>query len=134
MKRIVIAVIVGLVVFGGTFAFAASLGGINTGSIGDSATVVASCDTDGVDASFASPSWDTAPGTPDYGVGQLDLSNIDTACAGDTIKVTLMDSGGASLGEATTTMAASPATTASVTFSPKVSAASVEHIEVVIAS
>lgn len=133
MKRIVIAVIVGLVVFGGTFAFAASLGGVTTGTVGDSAAVVASCDTDGITASFANPAWDSTP--KDYGVTTLNLTGINGACDGNTIKVTLTGTGGASLGEATTTMPGTGTTTStSVTFSPSISAASVTGIEVVIAS
>jgi len=128
MKRIVIAVIVALVVFGGTFAFAASLGGITTGSVGDSATVVASCDTDGVTTAFTSPAWDGT--AKNYGVSQLDVPGTNTACNGDSIKVTLTDTAGDSLGEATGTVAAGAA---SLTFS-SVSASAVEGIEVVIAS
>ncbi len=129
MKRILIAVVVALAVFGGTFAFAASLGGVTTGTVGDSATVVASCDTDGVTTSFSAPAWD---GTLlHYGVTVLDVTGINVACNGDTIKVTLTDTGGASLGEATGTVAAGAA---SLTFSPAVYTLSVEGIEVVIAS
>lgn len=129
MKRIIIAVAVALAVFGGTFAFAASLGGVTTGTVGDSATVVASCDTDGVNTSFSAPAWD---GTlKRYGVTVLSVTSINTACNGDTIKVTLTDSGGASLGEATGSVAAGAA---SLTFSPAVISQSVVGIEVVIAS
>jgi hypothetical protein len=129
MKRIIIAVVVALAVFGGTFAFAASLGGVTTGTVGDSATVVASCDTDGVDTSFSAPAWDA--GLQHYGVTTLAVSSINTACNGDAIKVTLTDNTGASLGEATGTVAAGAA---NVTFSPAVNTQSVEGIEVVIAS
>jgi hypothetical protein len=128
MKRIVIAIIAGLAVFGGTFAFAAGLGGVTTGTVGDSATVVASCDTDGVTATFGAPSWD---GTNNrYGLTTLDVTNINAACNGLGIKVTLKDNTGASLGEATGTVATGAA---SLTFSPSVSAQAVEGIDVVIA-
>jgi hypothetical protein len=129
MKRILIAVAVALAVFGGTFAFAASLGGVTTGTVGDSATVVASCDTDGVATSFSTPAWD---GTlQHYGVTTLGVSGINTACNGNPIRVTLTDSTGASLGEATGTVAAGAA---SLTFTPAVNTQSVEGIEVVISS
>ncbi len=128
MKRILIAIVVGLAVFGGTFAFAASLGGVTTGTVGDSATVIASCDTDGVTATFGAPSWD---GTNlRYGLTSLNVSNINAACNGLGIRVTLKDSGGASLGESTGTVAAGAA---ALTFSPSVSAQSVTGIDVVIA-
>ena len=130
MKRILIAVTVALAVFGGAFAFAASLGGITAaGTVGDSAAVVASCDTDGVTTSFSAPAWDG--GLKHYGVTDLTVSGINAACNGNSIDVTLTDSGGSSLGEATGTVAG---TSATLTFSPAVSSSSVEGIEVVIAS
>ena len=128
MKRIVIAIIAGLVVFGGTFAFAAGLGSITTGTIGDSTVVVASCDTDGVTAAFGTPTWDAT--NKRYGVTSLNVTSINTACNGDAIKVTLKDSTGASLGEATGAVAAGAA---SLTFSPSVSAQNVVGMDVVIA-
>jgi hypothetical protein len=129
MKRTLIAVAVALAVVGGTFAFAASLGGVTTGTVGDSATVVASCDTDGVTTSFSSPAWDS--GLKHYGVSTLAVSSINAACNGDTIKATLTDSGGASLGEATGSVASGAA---SLTFSPAVASSAVQGIEIVIAS
>jgi hypothetical protein len=128
MKRIVVAVIAGLVVFGGTFAFAAGLGSITTGTVGDSTTVIASCDTDGVAAAFGTPSWDST--NKRYGLTTLNVTSINTACNTDAIKVTLKDATGASLGEATGTVAAGAA---SLTFSPSVSAQSVTGMDVVIA-
>lgn len=128
MKRIVIAVVAGLVVFGGTFAFAAGLGSITTGTVGDSTTVIASCDTDGVTAAFGTPGWDAT--NKRYGVTTLNVSNINVACNTDAIKVTLKDGTGASLGEATGVVAAGAA---SLTFSPSVSAQSVTGMDVVIA-
>ena len=128
MKRILIAMVAGLVVFGGAFAFAASLGGVTTGTVGDSATVVASCDTDGVTATFGAPSWDSV--SKQYGMATLNVTSINAACNGLGIRVTLKDGTGASLGESTGSVAAGAA---SLTFSPSVSAQSVAGIDVVIA-
>jgi hypothetical protein len=128
MKRTLIAVIAGLAVFGATFAFAATLGGVTTGTVGDSATVVASCDTDGVTATFGAPSWDST--NKRYGLTTLDVTSINAACNGLGIKVTLTDGTGAQLGESTGTVASGAA---SLTFSPSVSAQSVAGIDVVIA-
>jgi len=128
VKRILIAVVAGLAVFGGTFAFAASLGGVTTGTVGDSATVVASCDTDGVTAAFGAPTWDAT--NKRYGLTTLNITSINAACNGLGIKVTLQDGTGASLGEATATVAAGAA---SLTFASSVSAQSVAGIDVVIA-
>ena len=133
MKRLVIAVIVALVVFGGTFAFAAGLGGITTGSVGDSAQVVASCDTDGVAANFTAPAWD---GTGKrYAVSQLDVTGINAACIGDAIKVTVTDTSGAQIEEQTGTVVTDGAggAQATVTFATA-TAEAVEGMEIVIAS
>lgn len=128
MKRILIAVVAGLAVFGGTFAFAASLGGVTTGTVGDSATVIASCDTDGVTATFGAPTWDAT--NKRYGLTTLNVTSINTACNGLGIKVTLKDGSDVQLGESTGTVAAGAA---SLTFSPSVSAQTVAGIDVVIA-
>jgi hypothetical protein len=128
MRRLLIALIAGLAVFGGTFAFAATLGGVTTGTVGDSATVVASCDTDGVTAAFGAPSWDST--AKRYGLTTLDVSGINAACNGLGIKATLTDSTNASLGEATGTVAAGAA---SLSFASSVSAQTVNGIDIVIA-
>jgi hypothetical protein len=128
MKRTLIAIVAGLAVFGATFAFAATLGGVTTGTVGDSANVIASCDTDGVTTAFGAPSWDAT--NKRYGLTTLNVSSINAACNGLGIRVTLKDGTGASLGEATGSVAAGAA---SLTFSPSVSAQSVAGIDVVIA-
>ena len=129
MKRNLIAAIVAVAVFGGTFAFAASLGGVTTGTVGDSATVVASCDTDGVTTSFSTPAWDSV--SKHYGMSAMDVTGIDASCNSDPIKVTLTDSSGASLGEGTATVASGQA---SVSFASPVYTQDVEGVEVVISS
>jgi hypothetical protein len=129
MKRTLIALLAGVAVFAGAFAFAASLGAITTGSVGASAAVVASCDTDGVTTSFSSPAW--SAGNKRYEVSSVNVSSIDAACNGDTIKVTLKDSTGASLGEASGAVAAGAA---SLAFAGGVAASAVTGIDVVIAS
>lgn len=132
MKRNVIAAIVAVVVFGGTFAFAASLGGVTTGSIGDSATVVASCDTNGVTTAFGAPAWD--PAGKRYGVSTMSVTSINAACDTDAIKVTLTDSTGAQVGEGTGTVGTPSTGTADISFASPVQASVVTGIEVVIAS
>lgn len=129
MKRTMIAVIAGLVVFGGTFAFAATLGAVTTGTLGASAAVVASCDTNGVNAAFGAPAWDAT--NKQYDVSSVNITSIDAACNTDAIRVTVTDSTGASLGEATGTVASGAA---SLTFATPISAQAVEGLNVVIAS
>jgi hypothetical protein len=91
MKRSLIAVIAGIAVTGGVFASAASLGGVTSTNLGSSATVVASCDTDGVGLDY-STSYDTASGT--YLVNSVTVSDIDASCKGEQIEVSLKSADG----------------------------------------
>lgn len=91
MKRTLIAVVAGIAVTGGVFASAASLGGVTSTNLGSSATVVASCDTDGVDLDY-STSYDTASGT--YLVNSVTVSKIDDSCKGEQIEVSLKSADG----------------------------------------
>lgn len=91
MKRTLVAVIAGIAVTAGVFASAASLGGVTSTNLGSSATVVASCDTDGVDLDY-STSYDTASGT--YLVNSVTVSDIDPSCKGEQIEVSLKSADG----------------------------------------
>ena len=98
MKRTLIAITAGLAVTGGVFASAASLGGVTSTNLGSSATVVASCDTDGVSVDYAT-AYDAASGT--YLVKTVTVDGIDASCKGEQIEVSLKDTDG----RATTTTA-----------------------------
>lgn len=91
MKRTLIAVVAGIAVTGGVFASAASLGGVTSTNLGSSATVVASCDTDGVGLDY-STSYDIASGT--YLVNSVTVSEIDPSCKGEQIEVSLKSADG----------------------------------------
>lgn len=76
-------------------ASAASLGGINTADLGADATVIAACDTGGVDVDY---NWSYTPGAPGFfDVDSVDVSAIDVACNGYDLFVELGD-GSLSLG------------------------------------
>ncbi len=96
MKRTLIALTAGLAVTGGVFASAASLGGVTSTNLGSSATVVASCDTDGVKLDYTT-AYDAASGT--YLVNSVTVDGIDAFCKGEQIEVSLKNSDG----KATTT-------------------------------
>jgi hypothetical protein len=88
-RRHIAALLGALTVFGAVFAMAASLGGITSGQVGADNTSVTSCDTDGVTTSYAT-SWD---GTDDrYEVTSVTVTNINNACDGRTLSVSLTDS------------------------------------------
>jgi len=78
-------------------ASAASLGAITTQSLGASNSVVASCDANGVNLNFPNSAY-TSPG-PNYGTPTITVTNINAACNGKPIKVTLRGAGGVSLVE-----------------------------------
>lgn len=96
MKRTVLALVAGLAVTGGIFASAASLGGVTSSNLGSSATVVASCDTDGVSVDYTT-AYDVTSGT--YLVNTVTVGEIDPSCKGEQIEVSLKDRDG----KATTT-------------------------------
>jgi hypothetical protein len=91
MKRTLIAIAAGIAVTGGVFASAASLGGVESTSLGSSATVVASCDTDGVTLDYTT-AYDSASGT--YLVDTVTVDGISDTCKGESIEVSLKNADG----------------------------------------
>jgi hypothetical protein len=90
MKRAAIAIGAGLAVTAGVIAAsAASLGGLGSANLGAAATVVASCDTDGVNIGYTTAYEAGAPG--DYVVTGVTVSSVNAACDGQNISVTLSD-------------------------------------------
>ncbi len=131
-SRIISSVIAGTLVFGGVFAIAATLGGITSTKVGADNVAVASCDTDGVSTAYTT-AWDATDKR--YEVSNVTVSNINNACDGQTIKVTLADSAGVSLGEGTATIPSDVlATSVTVATSPNTSAKLTEAVHVLIAS
>jgi len=103
-KRVLIAGIAGTAVFGAVVASAATLGTITTQSLGAANSVVASCDTDGVNLNFTNSAY-TSPG-PNYGTTSITVTGINVACNTKPIKVTLKNAANGSLAEFTGTVAA----------------------------
>ncbi|HIE21361.1 MAG TPA: hypothetical protein EYP73_02025, partial [Acidimicrobiia bacterium] len=85
MRRKLTAIVLAVLVFSLIAASAASLGGITTADLGADATVVAACDTDGVDVSYNTRYSPGAPGN--YEVTSVVVSNIASACNTYTISV-----------------------------------------------
>ena len=98
-KRVLLAMLAGLMVFAGVFALAASLGGITSDKVGADNTTVASCDTDGVSTSYAT-AWDATDKR--YEVTSVTVSGVNDACDGQTLNVSLTDSTGAQIGSGST--------------------------------
>ncbi len=112
MKRYLIAALAAVVVFGGFLAMAASLGGITADTLGADASVVASCDTDGVTTSFT-VAYDATDARNE--VTAVVVGGVDAACAGQSLTVTLTNGADASLDGATVTAVSGSNTVATST-------------------
>lgn len=85
-RRASLAVLAGLAVTGVVGASAASLGGLNVGSLGAGDADVSSCNDDGVDIDFEV----TLAGAT-YVVEEVVVSDVDAACDGLVYELTLFD-------------------------------------------
>jgi hypothetical protein len=91
MKRALISLVLATAVFGGVFAFAASLT-VNSSSLGAGSGSVTSCDA-AVGTTYSNPAFTAGTG---YTVNTVTVTGLDTtACAGLTVYVTLADSSNA---------------------------------------
>jgi hypothetical protein len=127
MKRVLAALLAGLMTFGVVYGLAASLN-LTSDSLGAGTATVAACQTETLDATYATSYSASAPG---YTVGTVTITGLTSACYGMAYRITLSGAAGASLGEVTGTTP-STGTSFSATFSPAVPAASVTGISVVI--
>jgi len=109
VRKKLTAVVLAVLVFSLVAASAASLGGINTADLGADATVVASCDTDGVDADYTVNYVPGAPGN--FDVATVVVTNINVACNTYDIAVSLGD-GTTEIGTGSDVVAAGAATVA----------------------
>jgi hypothetical protein len=134
MKRAILAVLVGGAVFGSVFAMAATLG-VTSNNLGAGADAVASC-VDDVTTTYTTAyntnSTVDPASTPvaGYKVTHVVVENIDaTACAGQTLKVTLTDADDVNIGDGVFTVATS---SANVLINPQPLAETVENVNVLI--
>jgi len=126
MKRYLIAAFAAVVVFGGFLAMAATLGGITADNLGADASVVASCDTDGVTAAFT-VAYDATDARSE--VTAVVVAGVDVACAGQNLTVTLTNAANAQLDAATVVAAAGSNT---VTATTPADAEAVANVHIVI--
>src|SRR4051812_39005973 len=105
-RRVLLALVVGITVFGAVFGFAATL---NVGAAALSAgnATVSSCDSDGVNATYALAYDATLPG---YKIATVVVNGLNAACAGKSVTVNLTDAGSNSLANATKTYGGSGTT------------------------
>src|SRR3954468_11670413 len=98
-RRVLLALVVGITVFGAVFGFAATL---NVGSTALSAgnATVSSCDSDGVNATYQLAYDSILAG---YKIAGVVVNGLNTGCAGKSVTVNLTDPANASLANATKT-------------------------------
>ncbi len=94
-KQLVLALGAGGAAAAAVVASAASIGTVNSTDLAAGTTVVAPCDSDGIDVSYT-----TSFTSGDYRVASVTLSGVHANCNGQDVKITLSD-GTNSLGEAT---------------------------------
>lgn len=127
MKRLMLAVVGGLLTFSSIFGLAASLN-LTSDSLGAGTVTVAACQSATLNATYTTSYSATTPG---YMVGTVTVTGLAATCYSKPYQLTLSGAAGASLGEMTGTTPAS-GTSFSATFSPAVNAASVTGISLVI--
>ena len=88
MNKKVLAAFGGLAAFGILTASAASLGGLTSSSLGADQTVIAACDSTGINMAYTN-AYDAT--TNAYKTTAVTISNVDPSCATKTYKLTLSD-------------------------------------------
>lgn len=122
MKRVLLATITGLTVFGLVLGLAAGLP-VTADQLGAGGAGVTACDPDGVDVSFGLLAGDVTS------VTEVTVDGIDAGCAGQEMSVELTNSVTGSLLVETVTITA---TSEVVTLSSLVAAADIDGVNVTI--
>ncbi len=131
-KKLLVGAVMGVAVFGAVFASAASLG-VTTETLGAGGTSVASCDTNGVKATYTT-AYDAA--VPGYKVSTITVTGIADTCKNLAYKIQATKTDGTALTAASGTLGAFTAgsTDNSVAATPGalLKAAEVEGVYIVI--
>jgi hypothetical protein len=110
-RRLLVATLAAVTVFGGVYGFAASLN-ITSNKLAAGNVAVASCQTAAPNSTYT-VAYDSTLG--DYKVASVVITGLDKNCASKPIDVTLQGASNASLGEITGTV---PAGGGSLTLTP----------------
>ncbi len=95
MNKKVLAAFGGLAAFGILTASAASLGGLTSKSLGADNTVVASCDSDGMQLSYTNT---YNSGSTSYVTTAVLATQVNSGCNGKAYQLTLSNAAGTSIG------------------------------------
>lgn len=128
LRRKMLAVLAGLLVFGLVSAAAATLGGLTVQSLGAESEVVASCDNDGI-----AVDWGTALQGVEYVVDSVELSDVAAACDGLNVEVTVFDGDSPNNVLATVSGVADDSGSLSLALGSPQPASEIHHIAVLIA-
>jgi len=128
MKRLLLALLLGTFAYAIAFASAATIGTVTDAGVGSGNTVVASCDTDGVNTAYGTTYSASAPAG--YNVTTVNVTSINTACNNHTISVTVAKSDGSTPATGTGTVTSGAANNIAV--SPAIPAANAGAVYVVI--
>lgn len=127
MKRLLLALVFGTAAYTIAFASAATIGTVTDAGVGSGNQVIASCDTDGVNTAYGTA---YSASTPGYNVTTVNVTNINAACNGKTISVTVAKSDGSTPSTGAGTVASGAAN--NIAISPAIPAANAGAVYVVI--
>ena len=127
MKRLFLALLFGSCAYAIAFASAATIGTVTDAGVGAGNTVIASCDTDGVNTAYG---YAYSASTPGYNVTSVSVTNINAACNDKNISVTVAKSDGSTPATGASTVASGAANDIAV--SPAITAANAGAVYVVI--
>lgn len=128
LRRKMLAVLAGLLVFGLVSAAAATLGGLTVQSLGAESEVVASCDNDGI-----AVDWGITLQGVEYVVDSVELSDVAAACDGLNVEVTIFDGDSPNNVLATVAGVADDSGSLSLALGSPQPASEIHHIAVLIA-
>lgn len=128
LRRKMLAVLAGLLVFGLVSAAAATLGGLTVRSLGAESEVVASCDNDGI-----AVDWGITLQGVEYVVDSVELSDVAAACDGLNVEVTVFDGDSPNNVLATVSGVADDSGSLSLALGSPQPASEIHHIAVLIA-
>jgi hypothetical protein len=129
MKRLLLALLFGTFVYSIAFASAATIGTVTDAGVGAGNTVVASCDTDGVNTAYGTAYSSSAPAG--YNVTTVSVTAINAACNGKAISVTVAKGDGSTPASGTGSVA-SNGTANNIAVTPAIPAGQAGAVYVVI--
>lgn len=127
-KSPLIAVLVGVSIAGIAGASAASLGGLSANSLGSDDSVIASCDTDGINIAYTTAYDATAQ---EYRTSAVNFSGVNAACNSKAASVSLRN-GGTLLSTASSSSITVTAGAFTLTLSSPVTSESIDGVSLVI--